>query len=110
MHSHPMRTLVLAAVLLAPSWAQAAQDAAAGYPSRPVRVIVGFLPGSSQDILGRYVGAKLTERMGRQFLVDNRPGAAGIIGNDLAAKATPDGHTLLVTSVSYPMLAAVQKL
>jgi tripartite-type tricarboxylate transporter receptor subunit TctC len=71
-----------------------------------VRVIVGFLPGSSQDILGRYLAVKLTERLGTQVLVDNRPGAGGVIGNDLAAKATPDGHTLLVTSVSYPMVAA----
>jgi tripartite-type tricarboxylate transporter receptor subunit TctC len=85
-------------------------SSAADYPSRPVRVIVGFLPGSSNDMLARYVGAKLTDRLGKQVLVDNRPGAAGMIGNDIAAKATPDGHTLLVTSVSYTMLAAVQKL
>ena len=104
------RNLALAAVLLLSGWPAAAQDAAPGYPSRPVRIIVGFLPGSSQDILARYVGAKMTERLGKQILVDNRPGASGMIGNELAAKATPDGHTLLVTSVSYPMLAAVQKL
>ena len=104
------KNLILACLLLFPGWPAAAQEALAGYPARPVRIIVGFLPGSSQDILGRYVGAKLTERMGKQVLVDNRPGASGLIGNDLTAKATPDGHTVLMSSVSYTMLAAVQKL
>jgi tripartite-type tricarboxylate transporter receptor subunit TctC len=78
------------------------------YPTRPVRIIVGFLPGSSQDMLARFVGAKLTERVGQQVVVDNRAGANGIIGADLTAKATPDGHTLLMMSTSHTMNAAVQ--
>jgi tripartite-type tricarboxylate transporter receptor subunit TctC len=78
------------------------------YPTRPVRIIVGFLPGSSQDMLARYMGSKLTERFGQQIVVDNRAGANGIIGADLAAKATPDGHTLLMMSTSHTMNAAVQ--
>ncbi|HEX2830785.1 MAG TPA: tripartite tricarboxylate transporter substrate binding protein [Burkholderiales bacterium] len=78
------------------------------FPTRPVRIIVGFLPGSSQDMLARYMGSRLTERFGQQIVVDNRAGANGIIGADLAAKATPDGHTLLMMSTSHTMNAAVQ--
>jgi tripartite-type tricarboxylate transporter receptor subunit TctC len=82
--------------------------AQAAYPTRPVRIIVGFLPGSSQDTLARFVGSRLTERFGQQVVVDNRAGANGIIGADLTAKATPDGHTLLMMSTSHTMNAAVQ--
>lgn len=79
----------------------------AGYPARPVRIIVGFLPGSSNDTLARFVGLRLGERIGQQIVVDNRPGANGIIGGDIAAKANADGHTLLLMSVSHAMSAAV---
>lgn len=94
---------VLTLVLLnvAPTLAQQ------NYPSRPIRIIVGFLPGSSNDTLARFVGGKLNERLGQQTVVDNRPGANGIIGSDLTAKANPDGHTLLLMSVSHTMSAAV---
>ena len=81
-----------------------AQD---NYPTRPLRIIVGFLPGSSNDLLARFVGNNLTERFGQQTVVDNRAGANGIIGSSLAARATPDGHTLLLMSVSHTMSAAV---
>jgi tripartite-type tricarboxylate transporter receptor subunit TctC len=74
------------------------QDAAKDYPSRPVRWIVPFPPGASNDIIGRLVSQKLTEAWGQQFVVDNRPGAGGLIGGDLAAKASPDGHTLLLAN------------
>ena len=77
------------------------------FPVRPLRIIVGFLPGSSNDTLARFVGGKLKERMGPQVVIDNRPGANGIIGGDLTAKATPDGYTLLLMSVSHPMSAVV---
>jgi len=77
------------------------------YPSRPIRIIVGFLPGSSNDTLARFVGLKLGERLGQQIVVDNRPGANGIIGGDLTARANADGHTLLLMSVSHAMSAAV---
>ena len=78
------------------------------YPSRPVRIIVGFTPASSNDILARFVGTRLGERLGQQVIVENRPGANGIIGSDLTAKATPDGHTLMLVSTSHTMNAAVQ--
>src|SRR5688572_17096793 len=80
------------------------------WPTRPVRIIVGFTPASSNDLLARFVGGKLSERIGQQVVVDNRAGANGIIGADLTAKATPDGHTLLLVSTSHTMNAAVNKL
>jgi len=80
------------------------------YPTRPLRIIVGFLPGSSTDILARLVASRLTDRLGQQVVVDNRPGANAIIGADLAARATPDGHTLLLATTSHTMNPAVHKL
>jgi len=84
--------------------------AADPFPERPVRLIVPFPPGGSNDILGRYVGLKLTDRIGQQVVIDNRGGANGIIGAELAAQSTPDGYTLLVVSTSWVMNAAVRKL
>jgi tripartite-type tricarboxylate transporter receptor subunit TctC len=96
---------ICAFALLCASVSHAAETA---YPARPVRIIVGFTPGSSQDMLARFVGGKLTDRFGQQVVVDNRAGANGIIGADVAAKANPDGHTLLMMSTSHTMNAAVQ--
>lgn len=75
-----------------------AQDAAKDYPNRPVRWVVPFPPGASNDIIGRLIGQKLTEAWGQQFVVDNRPGAGGLIGGDVVAKASPDGYTLLLAN------------
>jgi len=80
------------------------------YPTRPVRIIVPFPPGGSNDILGRFIGQKLSERLGQTTVIDNRPGADGIIGTDIAAKSVPNGYTLLVVSTSYAMNPAVHKL
>lgn len=80
------------------------------YPAKPIRIIVPFTPGGGNDIMGRFIGARLTERLGRQAVVENRPGADGIIGADAAAKSPPDGYTLLIISVSYTMNAALHKL
>jgi tripartite-type tricarboxylate transporter receptor subunit TctC len=91
--------------------AAGAPDAtAAAYPARPIRIIVGFPAGSGTDMLARFVGGKLTERLGQQVVVDNRPGANGIIGGELVARAAPDGHTLLFMSTSHTMNAAVYAL
>ncbi|MEQ1775155.1 MAG: tripartite tricarboxylate transporter substrate binding protein [Burkholderiales bacterium] len=68
------------------------------YPTKPVRVIVGFTAGGPSDIVGRIVAQQLTERMGRQFVVENRAGATGMIGAELVAKAPPDGHALYIAS------------
>jgi tripartite-type tricarboxylate transporter receptor subunit TctC len=69
------------------------------YPSRPVRVIVGFAPGGATDIMGRLMGQWLSERLGRTFLVENRPGAGSNVGTEVVVNAAPDGYTLLVVTV-----------
>jgi tripartite-type tricarboxylate transporter receptor subunit TctC len=78
-----------------------AADSAPGYPSRSVRLLVPFPPGGSNDIMARYLAQYLTERLGQQFIVDNRGGAEGIIATDIAAHARPDGHTLLFISAAH---------
>lgn len=80
---------------------------AQGYPDKPVRMVVGFPPGGTTDVLARIVTAKLGEKLGQQFVVDNRAGASGMIGTDNVAKASADGYTLLFTSST---LATYQSL
>lgn len=77
--------------------AEAVSDA---YPAKAVRVVVPFAPGGSNDIMARLIGQRFTEFFGQQFVIDNRPGASGIIGTDIVAKAQPDGYTLLVMSLT----------
>jgi tripartite-type tricarboxylate transporter receptor subunit TctC len=81
-----------AALLLAAPGLVAAQ----AYPSKPLRIIIPFPPGAATDLTGRYVGQKLGEALGQQAIAENRPGANGTIGLELAAKAPPDGHTLVI--------------
>ncbi len=71
------------------------------YPTKPIRMIIPFPPGGGSDVAGRVVAAALTERLGRQVIVDNRPGAGGIIGTELAANAPKDGYTLLMVSLAH---------
>ena len=103
----------LLAAAIAASFGTHAQEQpadAANYPVKPVRVVVPFPPGGTNDLIGRFIAQKLSERTGRQSIVDNRAGADGIIGSDAVAKAAPDGYTLLVVSVSYAMNPALHKL
>jgi tripartite-type tricarboxylate transporter receptor subunit TctC len=106
-------TLVRKAVLCAAVFATAtiahAQGKPGDFPARPIRVLVGNAPGGGIDITARAVAQKLTDRLGQQVIVDNRPGASGIIAMDLAARAAPDGHTMLVTSGSLIASAGARK-
>src|SRR5262245_39769374 len=86
----------LAAIALRAGAPAAAQE----YPAKTIRYIVPFAPGGMTDILGRVVGQKLSEAWGQQVIVDNRPGAAGGVGSAIAAKAPPDGYTVLGGTIS----------
>src|SRR4051812_27180380 len=90
--------IVAAATVALISAATFAVDSGSSYPNRPVRWIVPFTPGASNDIIARLVGQKLTEAWGQQFVIDNRPGAGGAIGAETVAKAVPDGYTLLLAN------------
>ena len=92
-------TFFCALVLTLPLFAQPA--AADDYPSRSIRMIIPFPPGGSNDVVGRIVANQLGEKLGKQVFVDNRSGAGGVVGSDLAAKATPDGYTLLIVSIAH---------
>ena len=83
-------------------------DPAAGFPSRPIRVVVGFTPGGQPDIYARLIQAKLTDALHQQVVVDNRPGAGGIIGSHIVVDAPADGHTLLSVSSAHVTSPAVR--
>jgi len=80
---------------------------AKAFPSRPIRVIVPFTPGSASDILARLIGPKLSESWGQQVIADNRPSAGGTVAGGIVATATPDGHTLMLTSSAFAGAAAL---
>ena len=104
-----MRTFIAVLALLAGS--VAAQPASTGsgqaYPSKPVRVISGFPPGSGADITARVIGVKLYEATGQQFFVENRPGAGSNIAAEVAAKSAPDGYTLFIGTVANTINATL---
>jgi tripartite-type tricarboxylate transporter receptor subunit TctC len=95
-----------AILLLALSSIAAAED----YPTRPVRLIVPFPAGGSNDVVGRLVASQLSQRLGQQVFVDNRGGAGGVIGTEAAATAAPDGYTILIVSIAHAVNSALYKL
>ncbi|OGA40004.1 MAG: hypothetical protein A3G24_27545 [Betaproteobacteria bacterium RIFCSPLOWO2_12_FULL_62_13] len=100
-----LRTLLLMMALFAclnGAWAQT-------YPLRPVRFIVPFPPGGANDTIARLLAIPLTETLGQQFVIDNRGGANTIIGTDLTAKASPDGHTILIVPGSFAINVSLYK-
>src|SRR5918998_6630604 len=88
--------IATAALSIVPAIACAQQ-----YPVKPVRVVIPWPPGGSNDVVGRIVTQKLSETMGQQFIVDNRGGASGVIGAESVAKASPDGYTLMIHSATH---------
>ena len=93
--------LVAAAAVSAPAHAE--------FPERPVRIIVPFTPGGSTDILARMMGQKFGEAWGQNVVVENRPGANGVVGAELTARASPDGHTLLMVAIGHAINPLLQK-
>src|SRR5262245_41559687 len=90
-----------AAAILAFGASTAGAQSAPDYPKRPVRFIIAQTPGGNADFVGRIIAESLGRRFGQQFVVDNRPGASGIIATEITVKAPPDGHTLLLVTTSF---------
>ena len=103
-----MHKLILVALggLLA-TWPCLAQEK--GYPNRPIRLVVPFAPGGTNDIAGRIVADKLAERLGQPFVVDNRAGANMVVGCEIVAKAAPDGYTLLIVAAGFAVNPSLRK-
>jgi len=97
---------LLTATALLLAGGAAAQD----YPTKPVRLIIPFPPGGSNDVVGRMIATQLGERLGKQVVVDNRGGAGGVLGTEVAAGAAPDGYTILVVSLAYTVNPWLYKL
>jgi tripartite-type tricarboxylate transporter receptor subunit TctC len=101
-----MKTLIVAVACAAVSFSAMAQNK---YPEKPIRMIVPFPPGSASDFLARTVGQKLNEQYGQQVVIDNRPGAGGVVGSTMITKAVPDGYTLGMIGQPYLINAILQK-
>ncbi len=109
-----VRFAALCVVASVPAIAAAQRAPSAGaeqnYPNRPIRLIVPQAPGGSNDIMARTIAHHLTERLGRQVVVDNRPGAESMLGTEIVARSAPDGYTLLIVSAAFTMNPAVRKV
>ena len=111
-----MNRYLSGAIAIAVSGAGAvqAQSASTGsgqaYPSRPIRLVVGFTAGGATDLSARVVAQKLSENLGQQVVVDNRPGASSNLAGDIVAKSTADGHTLLIANATVAMPSLFAKL
>jgi len=100
-----MRGLVAALILCTSAPVALAQN----FPTRPLRIIVPTAPGGGLDFVARLIGPRLTESMGQTVVADNRPGASGVIGLELTARATPDGYNLMVISATHVIYSAINK-
>src|SRR5262245_54450861 len=100
------RLFAIAGILLAFTAAAPAQE----FPTKPIRIIVPFAPGGLNDVVGRMVGQHLTERFGKQVIVENRTGAGGVVGTELVANSPKDGHTLLIVSIAHAVNPWLYKL
>ena len=105
-HLRTLRSAILGVSLALLSALAGAQP----YPSKPVRLIIPFPPGASNDIVGRMIATQLSEKLGKPVVVDNRGGAGGLIGTEAAANSPPDGYTLLLISLGYAFNASLYKL
>src|SRR5436305_693080 len=82
----------------------------ANYPDKPIRIVVGFAPGGGSDFIARLVAQKLHDKLGQPVIVENRPGAGGNLGAEIALKSPPDGYTLFLAAASYTVNPALYKL
>lgn len=105
--AHRLIRFAVVAVALAPGAGAQAANPPQNYPAKPIRIVVPFTPGSASDILARMIGPKLLESWGQQVVVDNRPSAGGTGAGGIVAGATPDGHTLMLTSSAFAGSAAL---
>jgi tripartite-type tricarboxylate transporter receptor subunit TctC len=101
--AHP----ILRAFALATVFGFACAAAAQSYPSKPIRIIVPLAPGGNVDIVARTIAQQLTENLGQQVIVENRPGASSLVGTQQAAKAAPDGYTLLAVANTFAMVPSI---
>lgn len=100
----------LAAIALAaPLASYAQQQASKDYPSKPIRLLVPYTPGGGVDVVGYVLIPRLAPALGQNLFLDNRPGAGGTIGTEAAAKAPPDGYTILLTSNAHASLPSVDR-
>jgi tripartite-type tricarboxylate transporter receptor subunit TctC len=102
-------TALVVTAAAAPNWPVHAASFVQPYPSRPIRWVVGFAPGGAPDVAARMVAPVLTTQIGQSIVIDNRPGANGILGGEITAKAQPDGYTMFITSAAFAINPSVQR-
>ena len=105
-----IRGLAIAAFSLGVGCGSSGALAQAGYPSKPIRFLVGVVPGGATDILARAIGPRLSERLKQQVVIDNRPGANQTIAAELTARSTPDGHTIIIVPSGYAINPSIYRL